>query len=85
LAGEPEDTGLIEGSGVEVDVGRARREREDFDLVGLRVDAHDGVEARISDPRRAVRADDDAVRGGVFSKRDVAGLAGFGSRYPSAP
>lgn len=65
LAGEPKDAGFIEGGGVEVGVGGALGQREDIDLVGVRVDAHYGVEAGIGDPRCAVGADDDAVRGGA--------------------
>ena len=39
-----------------------RRQREASDLPRAGVDAHDRVEAAVRDPRRSVRADDDAVR-----------------------
>jgi len=39
--------------------------------VGFRVDARDGVQAGIGDPRCAVGADDDAVRGGAAAQWDV--------------
>jgi hypothetical protein len=61
LPGEPQEALAVERGRVEVGVVRAR-EREGRDLQALRIDANDGVEAAIGDPRRPVRPDDDPVR-----------------------
>ena len=51
---------------------RGRGQREDAYRLACRVDAHDRVQAAVGDPRRAVRADDDAVRRRAGAERDLA-------------
>ena len=62
LAGEPQHTALIKGSGVQVRAFTPGRQRIDGDFLRRGLDAHDGVQAAVRDPRRAVRADDHTVR-----------------------
>ena len=67
LPGKPENAVIIERRRVEVYVGRALGCREDTYFVSFRIDAHDGVEARVGDPRRVVGADDHAMRARIFA------------------
>src|SRR2546426_4870522 len=62
LAGEPQETATIEGGGVEVRPPCLRRQRVPLHAARLRVDAHDGVEPSVGDPRGPVGPHDHAVR-----------------------
>src|SRR5712671_6312342 len=77
LSGEPKNALLIEGRRIEVSVGEVPRQREQLDLARHRIDACDRVLPTLGDPRRAVRADDDAMGRGAGPKRNVLVLAGL--------
>ena len=62
---------LSKEGGVAIRIGLALRQREDVDLLGLRVDTDDGVEAPIGDPRGAIGTDNNAMRRRAFTERDV--------------
>src|SRR5215831_9487850 len=76
LTGEPEKPALIEGGGIEIRVPSFGRQRKDLHLLCRRVHAHNRVESAVRHPRRAVRADDDAVRSGTCTERNFVNLAG---------
>ena len=61
LTREPETAAEIKRCGVEIGVGAVGRQRKRRDRFGQRIDADDGVQAAVGDPRGAVGADDDAV------------------------
>ncbi len=77
----------VEGGGIEIGVGALARQRPGLDLLGRRIDAHDGVETAIGDPGRAVRPDDYAMRRRARPERDALDLPRFGiepAEHPGA-
>jgi hypothetical protein len=78
LSGEPENTGAIEGSGVEIGVGAALGQRIDANLVIRRIYADNGVQPAVGDPGSAIGVDDDPVRRRAGSEEYVPRLSGLG-------
>src|SRR6266511_5165987 len=76
LAGEPEDALSVEGRRVEIRERASTREREAPDAQRSRVDADDGVQAAVRDPRSAVGPDDHAVRRRTVAEMCLPGASG---------
>src|SRR5207247_7423970 len=85
LAGEPEHPLRVEGGRVEISAAALGWERESDDFARDRIDTHDGVLAAIGDPRRAIKADDHAVRSGWAAQGDLLHLAGRRVQPPQFP
>src|SRR3989454_633595 len=82
LAREPDAPALVERRGVEVGPLARLRQRPAPDLARLRIDAHDRVRAALGHPRRAVGADDHAVRRRPLAEWDQLDLAARGIEAP---
>ena len=65
----------VEGCRIEVGIAGAFRQREERNRFCGRIDAHDGVEAAVGDPGRAVRPDNHAVGPRAAAEMNVARVA----------
>src|SRR5439155_11660110 len=82
LAREPDAATLVERGRVEVGPLARLRQWPALDLARVRIDAHDRVRAALGDPRRAVGADDHAVRRRTLAQRDQLDPAARGLEAP---
>src|SRR5262249_59350280 len=78
IAGEPYLALVVESERVEVDAGKLLGQREQLDVLGLGVDARDGVLPAFGQPGIAVGPDDHAVRRRTGPERNFLELAALG-------
>src|SRR5262249_26905303 len=78
LSGEPQQARLVEYRCVEIGVRGVRRQRKQAYRLRRGIDPGDGVLPAFGHPGRAVGAEDDSVRRGIRSERDLLELAAPG-------